>query len=264
MTRRRFARAAMAAALLVVAAGCAPKRIALPSGAGVPYPGFASAYEQATAECRAVDTMTASLALSGRAGSTRLRGRVDAGLASPDRIRLELFPPLAFGNPAVILVASGTDATLVLPRDNRVLQGEPAERIVEVLAGVPLGGTELRHVLAGCGLTTAAPGEGRSYPNGWIAADAGESTIYLSQIEGRWRVSGASRGTLAVQYSEFASGRPMKVSLRASSPSPADITLTLSDVEINMPLGDEVFQARVPADAVPLTLAELKRGMSQQ
>ena len=263
MTRRCSARAAVAAALLV-AAGCAPKRIALPSGAGVPYPGFPSAYEQATAECRTVDTMTASLALSGRAGSTRLRGRVDAGLASPDRIRLELFPPLAFGNPAFILVASGANATLVLPRDHRVLQGEPAERIVEVLAGVPLGGRELRQVLAGCGLTTAAPGEGRSYPNGWIAADAGDSTIYLSQIEGRWRVSGASRGPIAVQYAGFASGRPMKVNLRASSPLPADITLTLSDVDINLPLGDEVFEARVPADAVPLTLAELKRVMSQQ
>ena len=57
-----------------------------------------------------------------------LRGRVLAGIAAPGRLRLEAVAP--FGPPVFILAASGTSATLLLPRDNRVLTGEPASAIL--------------------------------------------------------------------------------------------------------------------------------------
>ena len=65
----------------VLASACGPPpRPALPTGAGAPFAGFAAAYEQATADCRSVSTITAELGLSGRAGGTKLRGRINAGL----------------------------------------------------------------------------------------------------------------------------------------------------------------------------------------
>ena len=268
MTRRsRLAGAVIVAACL--ASGCAARRVALPTGPGSAFPGFASALDEATAECRGVRSMAVSLALSGRTGGHRLAGRIDTGLAAPSRIRLELFPPMAFGRAAFVLAASDADATLYLPRENRVLRGARPEQIVEALAGVPLDGAELREVLSGCGLTSGAPGEGRTYPNGWVAADAGDTVIYLRRVDQRWRVAAASRGPVTIQYGGYdaGSGRPGSVHLRtiASGTTPAtDLTVRLSDVQINVALGDEVFRVEVPTDAVPLTLDELRRGMGDR
>lgn len=255
-------------AVVIVAAlasACAGKRTPLPTGPATAFPGFAEAYEQATADCRDVKSITASLGLSGRAGSTRLGGRIDAGLAFPSGIRLELFPPLSFGKPAIILAARDDNATLLLPRDNRVLRGARPDEIVEALAGVPLTAAELRSVLSGCGLALTAPGEGRAYQKGWIAADAGGTTVYLRQMDGRWRVAGATRGPVTVQYygTDGESGRPKTINMR-TTPSPGtpatDLTVKVSQVEVNVPLADEVFHVDVPQGAAPLTLEELKRG----
>lgn len=265
---RRLARCGVAVVALCVASACAARRVTLPGGPSTPFADFSSAYEQATSQCRAVTSITASLALSGRTNGHRLAGRIDTGLAAPSRIRLELFPPMAFGRAAFVLAASGEQATLLLPREKRVLRGPRPQEIVEALAGVPLDGAQLRTVLAGCGLTAATPGEGRLYKNGWVAADADDSTIFLRQVEGRWRVAAALRGPVTVQYDSYeaASGLPKSVTLRTSSvASPegrtpeTNLTVKLSDVQINVTLGDEVFEVQVPPDALPLTLEELKR-----
>ena len=119
----RLSRSTPAVILLSLAASlpaCAPKRIDLPTGAGTPYAEAARAYAEAVKECRGVRTMQATLGLSGRAGTTALRGNVDAGFEAPDRIRLEGRHPL--GRPVFILVAGGGRSTLYMPRDNRVLR----------------------------------------------------------------------------------------------------------------------------------------------
>ena len=56
-----------------------------------------------------VKTMSASMALSGRAGATRLSPRASTpGFAEPDRLRLEGFPRVNFGGkPFFVLVANG-------------------------------------------------------------------------------------------------------------------------------------------------------------
>jgi hypothetical protein len=232
------------------------------------FPGFSSAYEQATGECRGVASITASLGLSGRAGANRLGGRIDTGLAAPARIRLEMFPPMSFGRAAFLLVADEAETTLFLPRENRVLRGARPEEIVETLTGVPLGGADLRTLLTGCGLSGPAPSEGRVYENGWAAADAAGTTTYFRQMDGRWRVAGAARGAMVAQYGDFdkATGRPRTINVRTTPPpgGPAtNLTVKLSDVEIGVPLGEEVFEVAVPPDAVPLTLDELRRGRSE-
>lgn len=243
--------------LLLLTIGCAPKAPVLPSGAGVPFPGFADAYAQATDGCRQVTTLTAVLSLSGRAGAERLRGRIDAGLDAPDRIVLEATAP--FGRPYFVLAASGDRSTLVLPRDARVLRGAPPQAIVEAMTGVSLDPGELRMVLAGCGIPGATPVSGQSFEGGWASIDAGTATHWLRQADGRWRVAASVRDALAVHYADFGVSRPATVRIRVSAGRDADLTLRLSDVDVNVPLDPAVFELEVPPDATPITLEELKR-----
>ena len=74
-------RATLAAVLGLCAfvSACGPKAPALPSGGGAAFPDAASAYAEATSQCRGVRTLSAELALSGRAGRQKLRGRVLGG-----------------------------------------------------------------------------------------------------------------------------------------------------------------------------------------
>ena len=245
-----------AACALAIAAACAPpSRPALPTGAGTPFPGFDSAYQQATLECAGVRTITAELALSGKAGDTKLRGRINAGFSTPDDMVLEGLAP--FGKPAFVLSARGADATLVLPRDERVLRGAAPSAIVEALAGVALTPAELRTAVAGCGLgVPPTPAAGRSYGNDSAAADSGAGTLYLRRIEGRWRLSAVVRDGLTIQYADFSAGRASTVFVRTAV---ADLVLRLSQTEINVPLDPRVFDIDVPANAVPLTIEELRR-----
>ena len=119
----------------------------LPSGPGGPASDAAPALADATRACRAVSTITAEIAGSGSVGGQRFRARLTAGLAPPASARLEAAAP--FGAPIFILVANGTDATLLLPHDDNVLEhGKPAE-VLEALAGLPLDAAELRRALVG-------------------------------------------------------------------------------------------------------------------
>ena len=105
--------------------------------------------------------MQATLGLSGRAGTTALRGNVDAGFDTPDRVRLEGRPPI--GRPVFILVAGSGRSTLYMPRDNRVLRDVAPESIVEALVGVALTPGELRSIVSGCGFGVGEPSQGREY-----------------------------------------------------------------------------------------------------
>jgi hypothetical protein len=233
----------------------------LPSGTGSPFPEFSSAHTEATSACSTVKTITASMGMSGKAGNTKLRGRIDAGFAAPARARLEGVPPL-FGKPVFVLVADGDTATLVLTRDERVLRDAPPDQIVEALAGVALGPDALRTVVAGCGFA-GAPTDGRVYPNGWVATTADDTTTYLRQDGGRWQIAAASRGAITILYADYANGRPSTIRVRAANAgrTTADLTLRLSDVDINTTLDPRTFDisSDLPQHPVPLTLEELRR-----
>jgi hypothetical protein len=206
-----------------------------------------------------VKTLTASMALSGKAGTTKLRGRIDGGFAAPGRLRLEGIPP--FGRPVFVLVADGARATLVLPRDERVLPDAPAEQIVEALAGVPLGADALRTIVSGCGFAQTAPADGRTHTNGWASGSSGETTTFLRRAGDGWQIAAARRGSMTAVYSDYANGRPSTIRLRteAASRAGADLTLRLSDVDINTTLDPRTFQTDVPPHAVPITLDELRK-----
>jgi hypothetical protein len=112
-----------------------------------------------------VKTISASLSLSGRAGSTKLSARIDAGFAETAQLRLEGYPKVSFGGkPFFTLVSRAGDATLVLNRDGRVLRGIPPAAIIEALTGVSVDPDRLRALVSGCALGAARnpPTAGRS------------------------------------------------------------------------------------------------------
>ena len=249
----------MALGIVTALSACAAKSPLLPTGAGVPFPDFAAAYQQATSSCRGVKTMTASMAMSGKAGATKVRGRIDAGLEAPARARLEGIAP--FGKPVFVLVADGARGTLVLPREDRVLRDAPPDQIVEALAGVALGPDALRTAIAGCGLTAGAPSAGQSFTNGWTSITLPDGVVYVRKNAGAWEVAASTSGPVTVTYADYASGRPSTIRLRAETQGrvSADLTLRLSDVEINIPLDPRTFNAELPEHPVTLTLDELRR-----
>jgi hypothetical protein len=202
--------------------------------------------------------MRAVLRISGRAAGERFRATLDGGFEAPGKLRLELPAP---GKPYFILVAADDRATLLLAREGRVLVDAPPAATLEALAGLALGAEDLRALVAGCGFGVGQPARGRAFDRGVTAVDVGEAVAYLQQVDGRWRLLAAVRGALDVRYADFAAGRPSSIRLRTSGggAAPTDLTVRLSQVDINEPLGPEVFRVAVPSDATPLTIEELRQ-----
>jgi hypothetical protein len=246
------------ALLFAVSCGGAP-HVTLPSGAGSPFPEFPSAYREATEPCHDLNSLTAVLSMSGRAGQQKLRGRVDAGIEQPDRIALEGVAP--FGKPFFVLSAADNASTLMLPRDSRYLRGAAPADIIEALTGIRIAPGELLAALGGCAFYVGSVSEGRSYGNGSAAVDAGAATVWLRTIDGRWREAAARKGPLTIYYEDFAAGRAQRLRLvmQASGGADADITLRVSQLEVNKPLDPSVFTLAIPDGAQPMTLDELRR-----
>jgi len=253
-----------AALLALTAAACGPSLMKLPGGAGSPASDAVDAFIDATAECTAVSSMSAEIAVAGSVGGRRLHARLLAGIAVPASARLEAVAPA--GQPLFILVANGEDATLLFPRDERVLEhGRPAT-VLEAIAGVPLDPIDLRATLTGCALP--APEDGRRLGADWRAVTAGSTEVYLrrDRRDSRWHLVAslhhASAGTREwrAEYGDFEGGLPRSVHLTSAPDNRFDLRLTLSQVVLNARLGPEVFRVDVPPGIERMTLDDLKRG----
>jgi hypothetical protein len=244
---------------------CGPKRVELPTDSGSPFPDFAKVHEQVSTSCRGARTLTAELSLRGRVGTERLSGRVIAGFERPASMRLEGVAPI--GQPVFILAAQSGNGVLLLPRDSRVLRGQPAEAILEALIGVNLAPGDLLAILAGCVVPNPMPTAGRTHANGWASIDLqGGSTLYLRQTSRRagssdpaWEVRAARRNGWQIEYTTGQSLFPVSVRLVADSATvPVDLAAGISQLEANVDLDAAAFRVDVPADAKPLTLDELR------
>lgn len=256
-------RACGLAALLTAVAltGCAPKRLTLPTGSGTPVADFLTPFEQASAGCRGVRTLTAEIRLSGRAGRARMRGTLLAGFDRPDRLRLEAVAP--FGPPVFILVARDGKATLWLERAGRFVSGVSAADILEALTGVRLDPAVLRAMIAGCVVPDPQPSNGRSFANGWLGVDlAPDASAYLKRDGGQWRIVAGQVSGFEVGYRQLESGRPQAVTLQSTSEvddRPAvNMALTLAQVNVNTDLKPNVFEVNVPPGASSMTVEELR------
>ena len=135
--------------------------------------------------------MSASLALSGRAGSTKLAARIDAGFAEPGHVCASRVSRAEFRRQAVVRARrerrSG-DARAHARRQRaarraagRDRRGAGRRRARSGRAA--RGGLGLR---PGCG--PARPG--RSFPKGWAAVETRAATLFLRQQDGRMAPGG--------------------------------------------------------------------------
>jgi len=256
--------------LATLTAACRPSLMTLPSGAATPVApaAAAAALAQATSGCAAVRTLTAELAVNGSAGERRLRGRLLGGVAAPSSVRLEALAP--FGQPIFIFVAMDDQATLLLPRDERVLQGGRPDAVLEAVAGVPLAASDLETTLTGCAPPDAsAASDARQFGDTWIVIGWPGGELYLRRNppSGSWELVAATRTASAGRWRAEYTDRQAEVprSIRVTSIDDEgntgktfDLRLTLSQVEINTPLAPEAFTVRVPAAATPISLDELR------
>ena len=237
---------------------CAARLIELPTDPGAPFPDFAQVHAQVSAACAGVRTLTSELALAGRAGSQRLRGRVVAGFERPASMRLEGVAP--FGAPVFILVARGDTATLLLPRDNRVLRGARAEEILGALTGVALPPADLQAILTGCVTAQPRATGGRVHGNGWASIDLeGGATIYLQRQGNAWQPRAARRAGWQIEYPSWQGAFPQAVRLQSDVPGlDVDLTATVSQLEANVDLDQAAFTVDVPVGARAMTIDELR------
>jgi outer membrane biogenesis lipoprotein LolB len=265
----RAARAAVIPAIVsLLAAACSSPLKKLPAGPRMPASDGASAIDQATTACRAISTITLEMSVRGSVGGQRMRGRLSAGLAKPASARLEAVA--SFGQPAFFFVATAANATLFVPRDQRVARGRP-DALLEAVAGVPLDASELRSVVTGCASMPNVSGV-QAIGDEWRVTTDGNDEIYLRRDRqtAAWQlVTTLRRGTdpstslraggWRADYSNFDRGLPRTIRLVSTPAGRFDLQLELSQVELNMPLGPEVFQLQVPASAEAISVDELRR-----
>src|SRR5690606_31765530 len=148
-------------------------------------------------------------------GDESLRGRIIAGLEAGGNVRLEGVAP--FGPPVFILAARSEQATLLLPREHRVLQSTTVSAVLERLTGLDLGADELRQALTGClGAGTAAT-EGRQWPGGWRSVRSGsDGVVFLREQAGAWVVTAVDAGGWQADYADTLNGYPRTVRLRTT------------------------------------------------
>ena len=255
-----FARYGLAALLT---ASCGGPLVKLPAGPGVPATDAAGALREATMACRAVSTFTSEISVGGSVGGRRVRGRLLAGLAVPASVRLEAVAPL--GQPLFFFVARDEKTTVLLPRENRVIEHGASADVLDAVAGVPLGAADLRIALTAC---TAASdsSSARQLGDNWRVVSNGPSEIYLYRDAHAkpWRLVAAVRrdaghASWRAEYRDFVEGLPRTVRLASVDEARFDLRLTLSQVAVNEPLDAAAFTLRIPAGARPITLDELKR-----
>ena len=260
--------------LAALAASCGAPLMKLPPGSGSPMSATdaAAALADATATCRAVRTLTAEVSVRGSAGGHRLRGRLLAGVAAPASARLEAVAP--FGPPIFIFVATGDDATLLLPRDGRVVVHSRPDAVLHAVAGVPLDAADLHTTLTGCAPAAPEP-RGSALGADWrvmtTTDTSGSYALYLHRDGSAlpWRLAAVIRTVSTAvawraEYRDHQNGLPRSIHLTGGDPrlrseGAFDVTLELSQVETNVPLDPETFTIQIPTTAEPISLEELRR-----
>jgi hypothetical protein len=256
------ARAWVALAAALLTASCAAPLLKLPTEPGVPVADAADLLARVTATCRGIQTFTAEVGVSGKVGGRGIRrGRLLVGLAAPDAAYLDA--PAPFGASVFIFAAVDDRVTLLLPRDRRVLtQGRPAD-VLEAAAGVPLSPADLRETLTGCAAKTASTDARRIGEKWRVILGDGEWYLFRERDADPWRLVAvvhhdSGRPAWRAEFRDFSGELPRAVRIASADPKGFDVTLRLSQVEINMPLEADVFRPRIPTDYAPLSLEDLR------
>ncbi len=193
-----------------------------------------------------------------------MRGRILTGLEAGGAVRLEAVAP--FGAPFFILAGQAERATLVLPRERRVLKDTGVADVLERITGLAFGADDLRLILSGCLIDKAAPSDGRQWGGGWRAVTiATDRVAYLRVQNGQPVLIAADYGPWHVDYSAHAGGFPRLVRVRSREPGPGslgeggiDITARIEQLEVNTQINPRAWLVEIPSGADPMTLDELR------
>ena len=197
-----------------------------------------------------------------------MRGRILTGLEAGGGVRLEAVAP--FGAPFFVLAGRNERATLVLPREHRVLKDTGVAEVLERITGLAFGADDLRLILSGCLTDNAAPSDGRQWGGGWKAVTIGpERVAYLRIQDGQPVLSAADYGSWHIDYSGHSAGFPRVVRVRNAATAKADarqtsadglidITARIEQLQVNTTINPLAWVVDVPADADPMTLDELR------
>jgi hypothetical protein len=247
---------AFAGLSVVVMCGCAARLPPRPAGAPTPDPTAVAAFVTATAACQGFRSIEGELALSGRAAGERVRGRILTGLEAGGAVRLEAVAP--FGAPFFILAGRKERATMVLPRERRVLKDTAVRDVLERITGLSLGADDLRLIVSGCLIDRAEPSDGRQWGDNWKAVTLGpERTAYLRLQNGQPVLTAADYGPWHIDYSGHAAGFPHVVRVR-NGDGAIDITARVEQTQVNTQINPLAWRVEIPSNADPITLDELR------
>ena len=229
----------------------------------MPDPTAIDAFTQATKPCAGLKTLTAELRLSGRAGGERIRGTLLAGLRAPAALRFEAVAP--FGPPVFILAGRDNRATLLLPRDTRVLPDAAVAQLLERLTGLALAADDLRLILTGCLVDRGDAGGRPRVANGGVQRDArrrhhGVSAKPQRRHGRRRRRSRRVAGRLCRSSERLPADRAHSqrwVSARNRPESPS-ISRRPKPARDQHRHRRQAFAVDVPPGAVPMTLDDLR------
>jgi hypothetical protein len=259
---RALASAAAAVLVALMSSACASRTFTPPAPGGAPVAEGVAQFRQAVSPCANLSAVTAEAGLSGRVGGARARGRLHLGL-SKTGLRIEGVAP--FGAPIFVLAGTPAKATLVLTRDKRVVADVPARELVAALAGIALEPRELLELFTGCLGSQDPVADGSAQRAGraltWVRTETGVE-VWLDTARSAPQIVAVRRGALVVDYPQRADGPPQTIHLvqqEAGQPPAADLTLRLTDVEVNGTLPAAAFAVEPPADATPMTVDELRR-----
>jgi hypothetical protein len=257
-------RALVIGALAIGPGGCAARKAFLPPPLTGRTPATPVDLTAITQRCSELSSLASEAALSGRVGGRRVRGQLHLGVARGRGIRLEGIAP--FGAPIFTLAGTVERATLVLPRDSRVVADTPPAELIEALAGVALTPDDLLALLVGClGLhdrTAPAADAFQDVGHGlvWVSTPETRTEIWLNVTGAEPRVIAVRRGDLLVDYAQppGADGDTPQFRLVAGGGAKADLTLRMSQFEPKADLPDAAWRVDAPAGATPMTLDELR------
>ncbi len=259
--RLGFVLAAALSATLTQACGGPKPLVVLPTGPASPATDGAATLDTAAAACRSVSSFSAEVRLTGRIAGRRARGRLLVGVKAPASAYIDA--PAPFGASAFIFAAVGESSVLLLPRDRRVLRdGRPAD-VLEAVTGVALTPADLRHAITGC-VGDIDVSFAQQVGDTWrVIGDNPRAYLRRDAPAGPWRIVAvvhreSGRPEWRAEYADFADGLPQTIRLASAEPQRFELRLTLSQVEPNPSLGDDVFHPDVPPAYEPVSLEQLR------
>jgi hypothetical protein len=248
-----------------LSSGCAPRVVvSLPTGQGRPEPAAESRLAEVSKRCAAVRTWSAEIGVTGRVRDQTVRLKILGGTTSGGDLRLEGVAP--FGSPLFLLVSSGDRASLLLPRESRLLKDASTAQVLDALIGLSLSAADVHALLTGCLGASGQAANGRAFDGGWLAVDVGDDrTAFLREVMGEWRLDAAKVGPMAIAYDAFSAAAPAEIRLASEGVdrrSAVRLLLRLTQVEENAALPPEAFVLDAPPGTRPLSVEELReRGL---